>query len=181
MKLNGNTSKRSAAARREAADFAAQERSAHRSGANRSAQSEAAARRAAAPKQAAAQRPPVPRQEQPARRGAISGWRSGQRFLSVPRRSRTLGRQRPRRPAARRNERSISWCFPSFAAAAAAAILVTWRRYLSCDKISVAFRRWLVNSGAALAAEIYRLRSKNRPGSICSRGGGCFGGNYSPK
>ena len=48
MKLNGNTSKRSAAARREAADFAAQERSAHRSGANRSAQSEAAARRAAA-------------------------------------------------------------------------------------------------------------------------------------
>ena len=45
MKLNGNTSKRSAAARREAADFAAQERSAHRSGANRSAQSEAAARR----------------------------------------------------------------------------------------------------------------------------------------
>lgn len=34
MKLNGNTSKRSAAARREAADFAAQERSAHRSGAN---------------------------------------------------------------------------------------------------------------------------------------------------
>ena len=29
MKLNGNTSKRSAAARREAADFAAQERSAH--------------------------------------------------------------------------------------------------------------------------------------------------------
>lgn len=70
MKLNGNTSKRSAAARREAADFAAQERSAHRSGANRSAQSEAAARRAAAPKQAAAQRPPVPRQEQPARRGA---------------------------------------------------------------------------------------------------------------
>ena len=52
MKLNGNTSKRSAAARREAADFAAQERSAHRSGANRSAQSEAAARRAAAPKQA---------------------------------------------------------------------------------------------------------------------------------
>ena len=37
MKLNGNTSKRSAAARREAADFAAQERSAHRSGANRSA------------------------------------------------------------------------------------------------------------------------------------------------
>ena len=70
MKLNGNTSKRSAAARREAADFAAQERSAHRSGANRSAQSEAAARRAAAPKQAAPQRPPVPRQEQPARRGA---------------------------------------------------------------------------------------------------------------
>ena len=61
MKLNGNTSKRSAAARREAADFAAQERSAHRSGANRSAQSEAAARRAAAPKQAAPQRPPVPR------------------------------------------------------------------------------------------------------------------------
>ena len=53
---------------------------------------------------------------------------------------------------------------PSFAAAAAA-ILVTWRRYLSCDKISVAFRRWLVNSGAALAAEICRLRSKNRPGS----------------
>ena len=51
MKLNGNTSKRSAATRREAADFAAQERSAHRSGANRSAQSEAAARRAAAPKQ----------------------------------------------------------------------------------------------------------------------------------
>ena len=49
MKLNGNTSKRSAAAKREAADFAAQERSAHRSGANRSAQSEAAARRAAAP------------------------------------------------------------------------------------------------------------------------------------
>ena len=48
MKLNGNTSKRSAAAKREAADFAAQERSAHRSGANRSAQSEAAARRAAA-------------------------------------------------------------------------------------------------------------------------------------
>ena len=39
MKLNGNTSKRSAAARREAADFAAQERSAHRSGANRSVQS----------------------------------------------------------------------------------------------------------------------------------------------
>ncbi|MFQ9832963.1 MAG: hypothetical protein ACLRXG_10290 [Oscillospiraceae bacterium] len=70
MKLNGNTSKRSAAARREAADFAAQERSAHRSTANRSTQSEAAARRAAAPKQAAAQRPPVPRQEQPARRGA---------------------------------------------------------------------------------------------------------------
>ena len=65
MKLNGNTSKRSAAARREAADFAAQERSAHRSTANRSTQS-----RAAAPKQAAAQRPPVPRQEQPARRGA---------------------------------------------------------------------------------------------------------------
>ena len=30
MKLNGNTSKRSAAAKREAADFAAQERSAHR-------------------------------------------------------------------------------------------------------------------------------------------------------
>lgn len=30
MKLNGNTSKRSAAARREAADFAAQERSARR-------------------------------------------------------------------------------------------------------------------------------------------------------
>ena len=25
------------------------------------------------------------------------------------------------------------------------------------------------------------LRSKNRPGSRCSRGGGCFGGNYSPK
>ena len=70
MKLNGNTSKRSAAARREAADFAAQERSAHRSGANRSAQSEAAARRAAAPKQAAPQRPPVPRQEQTARRSA---------------------------------------------------------------------------------------------------------------
>ena len=37
MKLNGNTSKRSAAARREAADFAAQERSARRSGASRSA------------------------------------------------------------------------------------------------------------------------------------------------
>lgn len=89
----------------------------------------------------------------------------GSTVLSVPRRSRTLGRQRLRRPAARRNERSISWCFPSFAAAAAAAILVTWRRYLSCDKISVAFRRWLVNSGAALAAEICRLRSKNRPGS----------------
>ena len=70
MKLNGNTSKRSAAARREAADFAAQERSAHRSGANRSAQSEAAARRAAAPKQAASQRQPVPRQEQTARRSA---------------------------------------------------------------------------------------------------------------
>ena len=70
MKLNGNTSKRSAAARREAADFAAQERSAHRSGANRSAQSEAAARRAAAPKQAAPKRPPVPRQEQTARRSA---------------------------------------------------------------------------------------------------------------
>ena len=51
MKLNGNTSKRSAAARREAADFAAQERSAHRSTANRSTQSEAAARRASAPKQ----------------------------------------------------------------------------------------------------------------------------------
>ena len=65
MKLNGNTSKRSAAARREAADFAAQERSAHRSGANRSAQSEAAARRAAAPKQTA-QRPPVSRQADPA-------------------------------------------------------------------------------------------------------------------
>ena len=48
MKLNGNTSKRSAAAKREAADFAAQERSAHRSASNRSAQSEAAARRAAA-------------------------------------------------------------------------------------------------------------------------------------
>lgn len=70
MKLNGNTSKRSAATRREAADFAAQERSAHRSGANRSAQSEAAARRAAAPKQAASQRQPVPRQEQTARRSA---------------------------------------------------------------------------------------------------------------
>ena len=49
MKLNGNTSKRSAAAKREAADFAAQERSAHRSASARSAQSEAAARRAAAP------------------------------------------------------------------------------------------------------------------------------------
>ena len=47
MKLNGNTSKRSAAAKREAADFAAQERSAHRSASARSAQSEAAARRAA--------------------------------------------------------------------------------------------------------------------------------------
>ena len=70
MKLNGNTSKRSAAARREAADFAAQERSARRSGANRSVQSEAAARRAAAPKQAASQRQPVPRQEQTARRSA---------------------------------------------------------------------------------------------------------------
>lgn len=70
MKLNGNTSKRSAAARREAADFAAQERSAHRSGANRSVQSEAAARRAAAPKQAASQRPPVPRQEQASHRSA---------------------------------------------------------------------------------------------------------------
>lgn len=70
MKLNGNTSKRSAAARREAADFAAQERSARRSGANRSVQSEAAARRAAAPKQAAPQRPPVPRQEQASRRSA---------------------------------------------------------------------------------------------------------------
>ena len=65
MKLNGNTSKRSAAAKREAADFAAQERSAHRSGANRSAQSEAAARRAAAPKQTA-QRQPVSRQADPA-------------------------------------------------------------------------------------------------------------------
>ena len=65
MKLNGNTSKRSAAAKREAADFAAQERSAHRSASNRSAQSEAAARRAAAPKQTA-QRPPVSRQERPA-------------------------------------------------------------------------------------------------------------------
>ena len=40
MKLNGNTSKRSAAAKREAADFAAQERSAHRSASNRSAQSD---------------------------------------------------------------------------------------------------------------------------------------------
>ena len=48
MKLNGNTSKRSAAAKREAADFAAQERSAHRSASNRSAQSEAARRRAEA-------------------------------------------------------------------------------------------------------------------------------------
>ena len=65
MKLNGNTSKRSAAAKREAADFAAQERSAHRSASARSAQSEAAARRAAAPKQAA-QRPPVSRQADPA-------------------------------------------------------------------------------------------------------------------
>lgn len=36
MKLNGNTSKRSAAAKREAADFAAQERSAHRSASARS-------------------------------------------------------------------------------------------------------------------------------------------------
>ena len=70
MKLNGNTSKRSAAARREVADFAAQERSARRSGANRSVQSEAAARRAAAPKQAASQRPPVPRQEQTSHRSA---------------------------------------------------------------------------------------------------------------
>ena len=65
MKLNGNTSKRSAAAKREAADFAAQERSAHRSASNRSAQSEAAARRAAAPKQTA-QRQPVSRQADPA-------------------------------------------------------------------------------------------------------------------
>lgn len=65
MKLNGNTSKRSAAAKREAADFAAQERSAHRSASARSAQSEAAARRAAAPKQAA-QRQPVSRQADPA-------------------------------------------------------------------------------------------------------------------
>ena len=65
MKLNGNTSKRSAAAKREAADFAAQERSAHRSASNRSAQSEAAARRAATPKQTA-QRQPVSRQERPA-------------------------------------------------------------------------------------------------------------------
>ena len=64
MKLNGNTSKRSAAAKREAADFAAQERSAHRSASNRSAQSEAA-RRAAAPKQTA-QRQPVSRQADPA-------------------------------------------------------------------------------------------------------------------
>ena len=65
MKLNGNTSKRSAAAKREAADFAAQERSAHRSASARSAQSEAAARRAAAPKQTA-QRQPVSRQADPA-------------------------------------------------------------------------------------------------------------------
>ncbi|MFR1189311.1 MAG: VanW family protein [Oscillospiraceae bacterium] len=97
MKLNGNTSKRSAAARREAADFAAQERSARRSGSNRSAQSEAAARRAAAPKQTAPQRPPVPRQD---------GGAAAARRCPEPRRSRKIARPRRQTRRAHRAHRA---------------------------------------------------------------------------
>ena len=48
--------------------------------------------------------------------------------------------------------------------------LVTWRRCLSHDEISVAFRRGLVNSGAAVAAEIRRLRAKKTAPGACAPG-----------